>query len=67
VDAEEDDAGWLEYQCKDAREAKLLQSALHQRSLRERSDWRVQTQMQGRKIFFRRVWADTDIDTEPTE
>ena len=63
VNADSED-GWVEYICKDSRDAKRLQAALHQRSLRENADWRVQTQLDGKKIFFRRVWNEDTEDNE---
>jgi len=61
---EDDEGGWAEFKCGDSREAQLCQSALHQRSLREQADWRVQTHLDGDKIYFRRVWVTEDQETE---
>jgi len=59
-----EDGGWGEYTCKSEKDAKLLQSALHQRTMREQADWRIQTQIDGKVIFFRRVFKTDEVEEE---
>ena len=63
-DERDRDTGWGFHKCEDEKEARLCQSALHQRSLRETSSWRVQTQLVDSTIYFRRVRITDDEQAE---